>query len=209
MAKHAPGFWTASTISPILTGKDPNKLLVGGINYAKRIALERSGICNLELDLSVFSGNDATEWGNTYEAEAVERYEAAMFADVHGHQSHFIDGWTSCTPDGLIGSDGLVEIKCPYNPEKHFANLTDAAWLSDYSDQVQFQMMLTGRQWCDLVSYDPRFTEPHDLVVARVYRDNDYIELMRTRINLAEVVVAETLGRIAQIGKVQKFEIKK
>lgn len=59
-----------------------------------------------------------------------------------------------CSPDGLIGDDGLLEIKCPASMAKHLDALRIGAHAHEYRWQLQHQLMVTGRQWVDAVSYD-------------------------------------------------------
>src|SRR5690625_2640395 len=161
MASHNPGYITASTVSPFLTGKN-DKLLAGGITAAKKIVMEGSGL--VDIQNKIYEGNKYTEWGNEHEADAIRRYEEEQFVTVHGQQENVSEGWLSCTPDGLVGDDGLVEVKCPYSEYVHLSYLLDTDELvKKYNDQVQFQMMLTGRKWCDLVSYHPHWKGGKDL----------------------------------------------
>jgi predicted phage-related endonuclease len=82
--------------------------------------------------------------------------------------------WRRCggraSPDGLVGTDGLVEIKCPITAT-HIETLLNGAVPDKYIKQMQFQMACTGRQWCDFASFDPRLPEPMRLFVKRVERD--------------------------------------
>jgi predicted phage-related endonuclease len=85
------------------------------------------------------------------------------------------------SPDGLVGDDGLVEIKCP-NTATHLETLLGQAVPAKYADQMQFQMACTGRKWCDFVSYDPRMPEHMRLFVRRVQRDDARINHLETEI---------------------------
>jgi len=199
MASHNFGYFTASTIGPFLTGKS-DKLIAGGIQAAKEIAIERSGLVDLSQDIN-FSGSAFTEWGNLYEIEAIEAYEAAMMVTVADQQKGALNGWLACTPDGYVGADGLVEIKCPARCKNHWANLTRAAWLDDYRDQCQFQMLVTGRKWVDLVSFDPRFDEPLQLAIVRIEADPDWQARTLNRIEQAEAIIAEELNLIQSVQK--------
>ena len=77
------------------------------------------------------------------------------------------------SPDGLIGDDGMVEIKSPALEPRHQRTVESGRCPEDYLPQVQGGMWVTGRQWCDFSS----FWEPtHDLCVVRVYRDEAFIE---------------------------------
>jgi predicted phage-related endonuclease len=78
------------------------------------------------------------------------------------------------SPDGLVGDDGLVEIKCP-NTATHIDTLLDKEAPSKYVNQMQWQMACTGRAWCDFVSYDPRMPENMQFFATRVMRDNNLI----------------------------------
>jgi hypothetical protein len=74
------------------------------------------------------------------------------------------------SPDGLVGDEGLVEIKCP-NSATHLDTLTSGAVPEKYLLQMQFQMACVGRDWCDFASFDPRLPERMQLWVKRVPRD--------------------------------------
>ena len=85
------------------------------------------------------------------------------------------------SPDGLVGDDGLVEIKCP-NTATHIETLLNQAVPAKYITQMQFQMACTGRKWCDFVSFDPRMPEKTRLFIKRVERDNGFIAEMEKEI---------------------------
>src|SRR5690625_5580306 len=103
MTSHNPGYIAASTVAPFLTGKD-DKLLAGGVTADKRIAMERSGIVDIEND--AWAGNKATEWGNEHEADAIRRYEEEQFVTVHGQQEQGAEGWVAGAPAGGGGGGG-------------------------------------------------------------------------------------------------------
>lgn len=197
MANHRPGYITASTVGPFLTGKT-GKLIAGGINAARNIAAERERLIDPEQD-NGFSGSVHTEWGNEHEADAIKAYEARNFVEVHGQQEVVVKDWLSCTPDGFVGEDGLVEIKCPSKMENHKENVLRNAWVSQYFDQVQFQMMLTERKWCDLVSFDPRQQPWAQLHVVRIARDESRIDFIKDRMKQAEQIINEELALIEAV----------
>ena len=74
------------------------------------------------------------------------------------------------SPDRLVGLEGLIECKCP-NTGTHIDTLLSETVPQKYMLQMQFQMAVTGRDWCDFVSFDPRLPEEMSLFVARVPRD--------------------------------------
>ena len=195
MASHNLGKITASTCSPLLTGKG-DKLLVGGITFCKQIALERLGICEIQND--PFEGNKYTEWGNQFELDAIKTYEEHSFVTVTDMQKGVERGNLACTPDGYVGEDGLVEVKCPYSEKVFFEYLLDSSSFgAQYNDQVQFQMMLTGRKWCDLVAYHPNFYK-RNLVVVQVQADPDWVERFTSRYEQAEAVITDIIESVGE-----------
>ena len=100
-----------------------------------------------------------------------------------------------CSPDGLVGDLGLVEIKCPQT-HTHIETLLGTEIAKSYRDQMQFQMACTGRVWCDFVSFCPAMPAGMDLHIRRVERDGAYIADME-----AEIVkfLAELDGKVAAL----------
>jgi hypothetical protein len=82
---------------------------------------------------------------------------------------------THASPDGLVGNDGLIEIKCPITAT-HIETLKTGKIDPKYITQMQWQMALTERDWCDFVSYDPRMPEDLSLFIQRVERDPKRID---------------------------------
>ena len=193
MAAHNPGYLTASTIAPFLTGKG-DSLLKGGETAAIEIAKERLSLDGYVQPEEPWQGNEATAWGHANENDALIRYEEHTFSTVTDKQKGVADGWLSCTPDGYVGSDGLVEVKSPFTTKVHMGYLLDSDSLRDqYNDQCQFQLMLTGRTSCDLVSYDPRWKEPLDIVVVRIEPDIEWQARTLERIRQAEIIIKQTI----------------
>ena len=81
---------------------------------------------------------------------------------------------SGASPDGLIGEDGLIEIKCP-NTSTHIETLLGGSIPAKYMIQMQWQMACTGRAWCDFVSFDPRMPEEMRLFVRRMERNDEWI----------------------------------
>jgi len=141
--------------------------------------------------------NAAMQWGTEKEPEARDYYE--FFEDASVEQVAFVHhpsiADSGASPDGLVGADGLVEIKCP-NTATHIDTLLGATGPSKYMTQMQWQMACTGRQWCDFVSYDPRMPDSMRIFVSRIVRDDDMIAAL-------EKDVAEFLAEVAE--KVEKL----
>ena len=113
----------------------------------------------------------AMQWGTEQEAAARAAYEART--DIEVEETGFVCHdvlMAGCSPDGLVDWDGLIEIKCPYNTGVHIETLLNGM-PADHMSQIQGQMWITGRQWCDFVSYDPRMPEPLQLYVQRIHAD--------------------------------------
>ncbi len=120
--------------------------------------------------------NAAMQWGTDTEAEARAAYQfetATLVAEV-GFVEHPTIGMAGASPDGLVGTHGLLEIKCP-NTATHIETLLGQSVPSKYVTQMQFQMACTGRKWCDFISYDPRLPEAMRLFIKRVERDDKAI----------------------------------
>lgn len=120
--------------------------------------------------------NAAMQRGTELEPEARVAYE--FYSGVTVEQCGFIDhpviGMTGASPDGLVGQDGLVEIKCP-NTATHLDTLLTGDVDRKYQTQMQWQMACTKRAWCDFVSYDPRVPEPMRLFTRRFLRNDTVI----------------------------------
>jgi putative phage-type endonuclease len=148
--------------------------------------------------------NAAMTWGTEQEPAARTAYERVTGISVE--ETGFVAHDTllaGCSPDGLVDWDGLVEIKCPWNTAVHIETLLNGM-PDDHRAQVQGQMWITGRQWCDFVSYDPRMPEPLQLHVQRINRDPAYVADLERRVTefLAEVgAQVEALRRLAESRK--------
>jgi len=82
-----------------------------------------------------------------------------------------------CSPDGLVGEEGLLEIKCPKR-NTHAEYLLGETVPDEYLPQMTWQLACTGRKWVDFVSYNPDFPDPLDLFVCRLNRDPQKIAVM-------------------------------
>lgn len=137
--------------------------------------------------------NGAMLWGIETEAQARASYamEVGEVPVEIGFVSHPSIPMSGASPDGLVGLDGLVEIKCPQTAT-HIATLRGAPIDRKYVDQMQWQMACAARDWCDFASFDPRLPEPMQLHVRRVERDVERIAELEREVSafLAEVDAA-------------------
>lgn len=88
---------------------------------------------------------------------------------------------THSSPDGLVGSDGALEVKCP-QPATHMATLLADEVPSEYQKQIDWHMACSGRQWVDFISFDPRFPVELQMFVKRVHRDQTRIIELETEV---------------------------
>ena len=119
----------------------------------------------------------AMQWGIDYERAAVAAYEletGRIVSDV-GFVVHPEIADSGASPDGLVGDDGLIEIKCP-ETKTHVHTLLHKKVPAQYMPQIQWQMACTGRSWVDFVSFDPRLPEHLMLAIIKVERDQSLIE---------------------------------
>jgi putative phage-type endonuclease len=136
--------------------------------------------------------NAAMQWGTDTEPQARAAYEFLCNATVE--QVGFIDHpdipMSGCSPDGLVGERGLIEIKCP-NTASHIDTILSNAIPDKYRKQMLWQMECTGRDWCDYVSFDPRLPAEMQLYVQRVMRDDKELKVLRDDAVLFLVEVAQ------------------
>ena len=98
---------------------------------------------------SEFTGNVATNYGTYNEPNALADYELQFDTKVIETGFHTFEDWLGASPDGLIGNDGLIEIKCPYGlRDKNPPEFKSIDYQTHYWLQIQIQLFVTGRQWC-------------------------------------------------------------
>lgn len=147
--------------------------------------------------------NAAMQWGTEKEPEAKAAYEFHTDATIDpiGFVHHPKIEMSGASPDGLIGTDGLIELKCP-NTATHIETLRGGVVPAKYITQMQWQMACTERAWCDFASYDPRMPENMRLFVQRVNRDDKAIAELEKHVCdfLAEIdkTVAELTAAYGQ-----------
>ena len=164
-------------------------------NYAAQLVAER-----LTGEAAESYTSAAMTWGVEKEPDARSAYEFHREAEVVecGFIEHPNIGMTGASPDGLVGDDGLIEIKCP-SCATHIETLKGRAVPSKYIMQIQWQLACTGRQWCDFVSFDPRMPEHMRLFVRRVPRDERLIIELSGEIIAFLVEVNETVDELNRL----------
>lgn len=161
---------TASRIADVMMAKTT----AGYKNYMADLIVERLTGSKTESFTT-----SAMQWGVDNEPLARAEYEIKTggFVDQVTFVEHPSIEMFGCSPDGLIGDDGLVEIKCP-NTATHIDYVMADKPPAKYVPQMQCQLAVTGRKWCDFVSFDPRLPDGLQLFIVRLERDDEYIEKM-------------------------------
>jgi putative phage-type endonuclease len=142
--------------------------------------------------------NQAMQDGIDREVFARDRY-VQQFGEVE--EVGFIQHPTleaGASPDGLVGEDGLLEIKCPMGTT-HTETLMTQEVPSKYIPQIQFQLRCTGRKWCDFVSYNPMFPQHLQVFVKRVEADEVYQMELDKEIEAFLLEVQTIIDRLKEI----------
>jgi putative phage-type endonuclease len=168
---------TASRVADVLA-KTKTGVSASRGNYLIELALQRvTGV----IEPSFM--NDAMQWGKDNEQTARTAFEVAhnVFVDQVAFVDHPTIKGFGCSPDGLIDTDGIVEIKNP-NSSTHWATIKANEIPNKYYIQMMAQLSCTGRKWNDYVSFDSRFPDRSQLFVKRLHRDDKYIAEMESEI---------------------------
>lgn len=134
-------------------------------------------------------------WGTAYESLARDKYSEiqGVIVDEAPSIKHPEFPFLSCSPDGMVHDDGLIEIKCPQkrnfiNYSRQILKGTPMIEISkQYYWQMQCQMAVTGRSWCDFVVYH-HYISPV-IVIRRVERNEEDIKNMLSRVKAAEEII--------------------
>jgi len=128
-----------------------------------------------------FFENDAMRWGTETEPQARAMYELKSGNTVDEVAFIVKDDFIGVSPDGLIGDDGMLEIKCPTTITQVKRALSDN-YSKDYYEQIQMQLWVAEREWCDFLSFDPRLDVAAGYLLQRVDRDDEFIKNMNDKV---------------------------
>jgi putative phage-type endonuclease len=169
---------TASRVADIVA-KTKSGYAASRKNYAAQLVCER-----LTGQPQDGFTNAAMQWGTETEPQARNAY--CFHRDLDVSECGFFDHpkiqMSGASPDGLIGDDGLLELKCP-NTATHIETLLGRAAPAKYVHQMMWQMACTDRAWCDFASFDPRLPENMRLFVVRLHRDDDMIAELEAEVS--------------------------
>jgi putative phage-type endonuclease len=184
---------TASRVADVIA-KTKTGYSTSRDNYMAQLVVERLTFTKTESYT-----NAAMQWGTDTEPFARAAYEAThgVMVEEVGFVRHPSIEWAGASPDGLVGDDGCIEIKCP-NTLTMIETLLSQKVPGKYFTQMQFQLACTGRKWCDYVVFDPRMPAKAQLFVKRVDRDDTYIAEIE-----AEIVkfLAEVESQVNQLNQ--------
>ena len=197
---------TASRFKDVLSRKKPTaaqaKAGHPGDPSAERASyLWQTVIERLTGNPTVVYETAAMRWGT--EQEPIARIAYASEAYVQVDECGFIQHEelpAGCSPDGLVGDDGLIEIKCPFNPQTHLQTFLDGM-PQDHLAQIQGQLWLTGRRWCDFVSFHPSMPAEFQLYIKRIHADAAYHEILEREVRAfdaeAEALIRALRGLVS------------
>jgi hypothetical protein len=143
--------------------------------------------------------NFATEYGNENEPFAIKNYTRLTGNEVTQSDLVFHPEFIGLigTPDGLVGTEGMIEVKCPYNGANHLKHCfitTDEYFAKEHNDyywQIQSYLFLTGRKWCDFVSFDGRIDSKLGMFIYRLNADEKSHELLKEKVTKARLMFDE------------------
>jgi exodeoxyribonuclease (lambda-induced) len=140
--------------------------------------------------------NPAMEHGNEQEevAAMVYEFETGNKTEIVGFVE--LDEYVGCSPDRFVDSDGMIEIKCPQD-KAYFNLLLDEKIDTKYLAQMQMQMYVCDRKWCDYVVYNPNFEQ--QLFIKRVERNESVIEQIKVGIETGKKLMNEIQDKIGEI----------
>lgn len=131
-----------------------------------------------------------TNRGKTLEDEAIFLYEVMKNTTVQTVGFIEYNAFAGCSPDGLVGEDGMIEVKCP-RQAIHLKTVTKGFIKPEYRWQIQYNLFIANRQWCDFISYCKPFGHPH---IIRVMRDEESQERIKTRLVEIETKLKEIIN---------------
>ena len=141
--------------------------------------------------------NSHMQRGTELEPFARSAYEIKnkVFVEQVSFCDHLTVSMSGASPDGLVGKDGLIEIKCPMT-KTHIETLLGKQVPAKYIKQIQWQLACTNRKWCDFVSYCPELPENMQLFISRVERDDEVIDSIAKAVIEFNLEVEQVIERL-------------
>lgn len=182
---------TASRVADVVA-KTKSGPAASRANYAAQLLTERLTDLPTEGFMTA-----AMQWGVDQEPAARESYEyrTGLFVDPVAFVDHPVIAMSGASPDGHVGDDGSIEIKCP-NTATHIETLLSGRVPGKYRTQVLWQLACTGRKWCDFVSFHPRLPPRMQLFIERIHRDDGEIAALEAEVTAFLTELAETEAKL-------------
>jgi len=141
----------------------------------------------------------AVQWGKEHEADARNAYELKMgvLVDVVGYVGHPTIARFGCSPDFLVGDDGMGQIKCP-DTATHIEWIRAGTVPIEHMPQMLAEMACCERAWCDFVSFDPRLPEHLQLFVVRFDRNEKWISTFEAEVEHFNAEVDQVMACLPQ-----------
>lgn len=169
-----------------------------GYTYLREVVAERLG--SIKFSASAAS----TSWGHENEAAAVEAYTEATGRDVDYDSHRFVEltKYIGGSPDGLVGDNRTLEIKCPYNPGQHIETLISREIPKQYVWQCVGHCLVTKRPTCDFVSFDPRIFGRNQIVVIEFQPTEAVLTALAQRLDKAAQWIKAMIAKIEALNEV-------
>jgi putative phage-type endonuclease len=179
------GLFTASTFKDLFLGKTTK-------GYEK--AIYKPVYERLTDESPESFSSEYMERGHELEPLAKDTYEMGTFNIIDNGGFFTLGEWIGASPDGLIGSDGLIEIKCPaYNTMINYMLIKELPAI--YKWQVHGQLYVTGRAWCDFMAFHPKLKP----IIIRIDRDETIIKELEIKLNESIKVAEDILFKLKAI----------
>ena len=178
------GKFTSSNFGKLFTGKN----LKSYNDYINTIVFER-----LTGEVTESYTNNYMRRGTELEPLARDEYELETFNSVTQVGFVELNEWVGGSPDGLVDDDGMIEIKCPIHTT-FVSFLINGTIPKDYYWQMQGNLYICNRQWCDYVVYYPG-VKP---IIKRVNRNEDDILKLEAELETAIEIAKERLNKISK-----------
>lgn len=163
------------------------------IAWERFLITESDGLNRLNVS------SQSMQHGNDYELEAIQYFEETknLKVKIGGYKFETLNDFFGGTPDGYIGKDAIIEVKCPWNGGNHLKTLlTGEIYNDEHFYQIQGYMLLTGAKKCYYCTYDPDLPEGIKLSVLEIERDEEVIEAIRSIIDECKTIIVELIEKV-------------
>jgi len=140
--------------------------------------------------------NEHIERGNELEPLARSMYELQENVEVEEIGFAEYNDFVGCSPDGLVGDDGMIEIKCP-DDKTYFNLLMNENIDSSYIWQCQMNLLILEKKWCDLIFYNPNFEK--SMKIFRLKPDKEMFSRLKEGFAKAEKEIIRMISKYKEI----------